>query len=301
MIHFGVLGALELTADGADCTPRGPKVRKVLALLLLNANRLVSVDALTEELWDGEPPNAALSTVRTHLYHLRRLLAEADPAGAGPADELIVTRPPGYLLRLGDNQLDLQHFGRLVAQGRALIEERRLAEARARLAQALALWRGRPLADVLSGQQLAGHVSRLAELHTEALELRIDVDLRLGRHRELVAELRDLVAAHPLNEWYHARLIDALHRSGRRADALAAVDELRLLLDRELGLEPSPEIRQLQYEILSSHERWGGPPRGGRLHRWTAVAQPSPRRLGAGSSGAGQGRTRVAILPGSDG
>ncbi|GAA0677746.1 AfsR/SARP family transcriptional regulator [Kitasatospora atroaurantiaca] len=294
MIHFGVLGALELTTDQGDRTPRGPKVRKVLALLLLNANQVVSVDALTTELWDGEPPNAALSTVRTHVYHLRRLLAEADPDGAEEAGELIVTRPPGYLLRLRDNQLDLRLFGRLVSQGRALIDERRLAEARERLDQALSLWRGLPLADVLPGQLLTGHISGLAELRTQALELRIDVDLRLGRHRELVAELRDLVAAHPLNEWYHARLIDALHRSGRRGDALAAVDDLRTLLDRELGLQPSREIRQLQYEILTSHDRWGEQPRDAQRHHWPAQQLPHQR-------GRARGRVGVAILPRTDG
>ncbi|MBV2154803.1 AfsR/SARP family transcriptional regulator [Kitasatospora sp. SUK 42] len=238
----------------------------MLALLLLQCNQVVSTQALISELWTADPPSAALSTVRTHVYHLRQLLAEADPDSPPP----IVTRPSGYLLRLREDQLDVSRFSRLVAQVRVLLAENRVDEARGRLDQALALWRSdEPLADVEPGLLIAGHLRRLSELRSQALELHIEINLRLGRHRELVAELQDLVAAHPFNEWYHARLIDALHRSGRRSDALSALTDLRTLLDRELGLEPSQEIWQLQQEILTGQDHHGPAQlrRDTRLHR----------------------------------
>ena len=255
-----VLGPLELhTARGPE-TPRGPKVRQVLALLVMHANHTVALDSLVEELWDGDPPRTGLSTLRTHLYHLRGVLRD----DAGVARDVLVTRPSGYLLRVPDEQVDARRFLRMGEDGRSLLQAGRVEEAAAALAAALDLWRGRCLPDVAHGRLLAAHVSRLEELRTCALELRVEADLHLGRHQQLVAELRDLTLTHPLNEWFHARLMIALHRSGRRGEALRAFQELRRVLDDELGVEPSPEVQRLQAGILAGREDVGrGPLAGG--------------------------------------
>lgn len=250
MIRFSVLGSLELPTPQGAYVPRGPKVRKVFALLLLRANQIVDVATLTDELWDENPPRTVVTTVRTHVYHLRKMLAQESRVSA--AAQLLTTQPTGYLLRAAPDQLDASVFARLVDQARVLLTQRHVNEASHLLRKALGLWRGPALANVSAGRVLARHVVHLNELRTRALELRIEADMLLGRHRELVAELRGLIAADPLNEWFHAHLIESLHRSGRRGEALAAFHDLRTLLDRELGLEPSPELCRLQHEILTA-------------------------------------------------
>ncbi|MCP2164102.1 AfsR/SARP family transcriptional regulator [Goodfellowiella coeruleoviolacea] len=249
MIRFSVLGSLELQTPQGAYVPRGPKVRKVFALLLLRANQIVDVDTLTDELWDENPPRTVITTVRTHVYHLRKMLDRESRVST--VAQLLTTQPTGYLLRTAPDQLDATVFARLVDQARVLLAQEHVTEASHLLRKALGLWRGPALANVAAGRVLGRHVLHLNELRTRALELRIETDMLLGRHRELVAELRGLLAAHPLNEWFHAHLIRALHRSGRRGEALAAFQDLRALLDRELGLEPSPELHRLQHEILT--------------------------------------------------
>ncbi|RCV48318.1 transcriptional regulator [Marinitenerispora sediminis] len=219
---------------------------RVLALLLFRRDQLVEVEALVDELWGDRPPRRAVSTVRTHIYHLRRFLEGAAGRAAG---ELLTTRPQGYLLRLGPDRVDAEVFTRLVESGRDLLAEGRYAEASRDSRTALEMWRGRPLENTAAGALLHGHVRRLEELRIQALEQRVEADMRLGRHRELVPELRDLVAAHPLNEWFHARLIEALRRSGRRADALRAFEELSAVLAAELGLRPTGELLDLHRRI----------------------------------------------------
>ncbi|MDA0566071.1 AfsR/SARP family transcriptional regulator [Streptomonospora sp. S1-112] len=255
MIYFSVLGSLELRTDFGVRLPNGVKVRKVLALLLLRANQVVDVDTLAEELWDDRPPQNGTGTIRTHVYHLRRALAQ-DPATRELA-EMLTTERTGYLLRLQPEQLDATLFTEYVEQGRALLRQDRVEDAARRLREALGLWRGRALANTSVGPVLARHVTYLDEVHHHALELRIEADMLLGRHRELVPELRSLIATNPLNEWYHDQLITALHRSGRRGEALAAFHDLRRVLNEELGLEPSQEAQRLQHEILMADSRRG--------------------------------------------
>lgn len=254
MVRFGILGPMQVLSGDGVHVPRGPKVSKVLALLLVRANQLVDVDSLVDELWDGEPPRCAITTVRTHVYHLRRYYLHRLQADRLGDSDLLVTQPSGYLLRLRPEQLDSAVFLQLLAHGQSLLDEGRYAEAAQKCRQALGMWRGRALAGVTPGRLLTQHVTHLEESRIRALELRVEVDMRLGAHRGLVAELRGLVASHPLNEWFHARLIEVLHRSGRRGDALRAFHDVRTLLDEELGLEPSPELQRLQYEILTAHE-----------------------------------------------
>ncbi|MEV4636620.1 AfsR/SARP family transcriptional regulator [Actinoplanes sp. NPDC049548] len=249
-MRFNILGALEMRHEMRVCTPTAPKVRWVLALLLCRANRIVGIDALTEELWGTEPPRSAVTTTQTYIYQLRKKF-EREGIADRPED-LLETRPPGYLLRLRDEELDSIVFERLAEEGRVLLAGGHVEQAAERLRQALALWRGPVLANVPVGRLLEAHVAHLEESRIRALELRITADTLLGRHRELIPELRSLTSAYPLNEWLHGRLIEALHRAGRRGEALMAYQDLRRILDDELGLEPSEELQLLQREVLGS-------------------------------------------------
>ncbi|KAB2381577.1 AfsR/SARP family transcriptional regulator [Actinomadura montaniterrae] len=249
-MRFGVLGTLEIVDGDEVYMPSAPKVCQVLSLLLMRANRIVGTDAVIEELWDQAPVRSAVTTAQTYIYQLRKTLISYEVPGSG--EPKLLTRPPGYVLRVKDDELDAQIFGRLTSQGRRLLEEGRPEEARNRLGEALALWRGPALANVARGPLLEGHVARLEELRVEALEMRVRADLELGRHRELIPELRTIVASHPLHEWFHGRLIEALHRSGRRGEALRAYEDTRRILDEQLGLEPSSELQDLQLQVLTT-------------------------------------------------
>ncbi|RKS09670.1 DNA-binding SARP family transcriptional activator [Nocardiopsis sp. Huas11] len=252
MINFSVLGSLELRSEDGVHVPPGTKVRKLLALLLLRANQVVDTGTVTEELWDGRPAPGGAAILRTHVYHLRRSL----PAGTAT----VTTEPTGYLLSVDPEQLDATVFARRVEEGRALVRQDRMEEAAQHLREALDLWRGRVLANTSAGPVLSRHITYLEELRHHAVELRVEADMRLGRHRELVPELRSLIAADPLSEWYHDQLITALHRSGRRGEALTAYHDLRRLLDEELGLQPSERAQRLQHEILMADGPRGAHP-----------------------------------------
>lgn len=258
MTHFTVLGTLKVTHGDQDCTPTPPKMRSVLALLLLSPNRVVPMDSLIEELWAAAPPPSALTTVQTYIYHLRRVFAakEMDP----PGRPLLVTKHPGYLFRIDLDQVDAERFEGLVRRGRKLLEADQPAAAATVLEEALGMWTGPALADVLCGDLLQAHAIHLEERRINAIELRIEADIKLGRHRELVAELKSLVRSHPLNEWFHSQLIHVLSYSGRRGEALQAYQNLRTILRNELGVDPSPAMQRLQNQLLSA----GIPERPGR-------------------------------------
>ncbi|WP_329580430.1 AfsR/SARP family transcriptional regulator [Kitasatospora sp. NBC_01250] len=247
-LKFRVLGPLEVTHLDSSCTPTAPKVRSVLALLILRANHVVDTNSIIEELWGEKPPRSAITTAQTYIYHLRRLF---DRQVGESVDELFITRPPGYALRISPDQLDLNDFERLTKKGRQLLSENRPADAAQALSEALRLWSGPALANVSPGRLLEGTVAHLEEERVHAIQLRIEADLQLGRHRALIAELRSLVSRYPLNEWFHGKLILALSRSGRRGESLQAYQALRQTLDRELGLAPSPELQKLQHDVLS--------------------------------------------------
>jgi DNA-binding SARP family transcriptional activator len=255
-MEINILGPLELRDGDSAWIPRGPKVRKLLAALALRPGEVVDIATLAEELWDDSPPATMTATIRSHVYHLRLMLA--GESGLPRAADLISTEPTGYRLRAAADQIDAVRFERLVSHGRMLLERGEPTEASGRLRQALSLWRGPALVDVACGRVLDGHVTRLAEARLRATELRLEADLRLGRHRDLVPELRGLVAAHPLNESLHARLIETLRRSGRRAEALTAFTDLRRTLASELGVEPSPELRMLHQTILANEPAHAG-------------------------------------------
>jgi DNA-binding SARP family transcriptional activator len=248
-MRFKVLGALEVEHNGRLYTPTAPKVRWVLALLLVRANHVVSVDSLISGLWGERPPRSAITTAQTYIYQLRQMFRRV--LGEAAADELLSTRPPGYVLRL-DDDWDVPVFTRLMTQGRTALDAGDPATASRMLSGALALWRGSALINVGVSGALEAHVAHLEEMRLRALELRIQADVELGRQRELIPELRSLVAQHPLNESMHGHLISALNSSGRRGEALQAYQSARRILLDELGLEPSPQLQQLQYELLSA-------------------------------------------------
>lgn len=183
------------------------------------------------------------STLRTHVYYLRRAL--------GGAAERLETTPGGYRLRVEPDELDAQLFARLVDEGTRRLELGSADSAARVLRDALALWRGRVLTDLSTGPSLTQHVIQLDQLRARALESRIEADLRIGRHRMVIPELRSLVTAEPLNEWAYARLMEALRHAGRRDEALAAFRHARRNLDEELGVAPAPELQRLHQEILA--------------------------------------------------
>jgi DNA-binding SARP family transcriptional activator len=241
-LDFRILGPLEVRAAGAPLPLRHGRQRLLLATLLLAANEVVASERLVEELWPGGGPETAATVLHGHVSALRKLLGR----------ERVITRPPGYLLRLDEDELDLARFEKLRAQARATTNVEERAEL---LEQALALWRGEPLADVPYEGAPAAETRRLEELRLATLEDRLDADLAGGRHAELVAELERLIDEHPLRERPRAQLMLALYRSGRQAEALQAYSNARRTLVDEIGIEPGPALRELERQILDQDPR----------------------------------------------
>ncbi|MFB9235119.1 BTAD domain-containing putative transcriptional regulator [Plantactinospora siamensis] len=256
-MQFRILGPLEILADGVELTPTTPKLRQVLALLLVQHGKLVQTDEFVDELWGDDPPSSALATLQTYIYKLRKLLS-AEPSQGG--EGLLRTRANGYGLYLSGQELDLCGFGRLVEQARELHERGEHSETATLLNSALSLWRGAALSDVVQGNVLRAEAARLEEWRLQALEMRVDAELCLGRHRELLVGLTSLAAEHPLHEGFQAKLMLALHRSGRRYEALSLYNRVCELLDGELGLEPSPELARLHRTLLAAPESGAGDP-----------------------------------------
>jgi WD40 repeat protein/DNA-binding SARP family transcriptional activator len=248
-MRFQVLGPLEVDADDGPVVLGGPKERLLLALLLTRPNQVVSVEALLRGLWGDQPPPTAAKTLQSHIKRLRRAL-EPDRA-RGAAGQVLVTRQPGYLLRVPPGALDVARFEELTATARRMLSQGQADAAASLLREALGLWRGGPFEEFLDTDFGAAEADRLAELRLVALEDRVEADLRLGRHRELVAELEGLVRQQPLRERLWAQLMLALYRSGRQADALLAYQRARSVLVEELGIDPGAELRRLQAAILA--------------------------------------------------
>ena len=225
-MEFRVLGPLEVVQEGRAVALGGARQRALLAILLTRANEVVSTDRLIDDLWGDTPPKTAANTIQFYVSQLRKALG---------ADR-IVTRAPGYAIRVEAEELDLEVFERLAADG----EPR----------DALALWRGAPLADFAYEAFAQSEIARLEELRLAVFEQRIDADLAEGRHTELVGELERLVAEHPLRERLRGQLMLALYRAGRQAEALEAYQATRRALVDELGIEPGPALQELERAIL---------------------------------------------------
>jgi DNA-binding SARP family transcriptional activator len=250
VVNFKVLGPLEVLDGDRPCTPSPPKVRTVLALLLMCANSVVLVDSLIRELWGDAPLKSAVTTVQTYIYSLRKMIAKErlEP----PGHKLLVSTACGYMLCVPEDRLDALVFQHLVYEGRAHLSAGRPEPGAKVLRQALDIWQGPVLANVTLGDRLHAHAIRLEEQRIRVLELRIQAEMELGLHRELVSELRYLVATNPLNEWFHRQLICSLSQCGRRSEALQAYQGLRRTLKEELGLDPLPDVQRLHHEVLAA-------------------------------------------------
>ncbi|MCP2164735.1 DNA-binding transcriptional activator of the SARP family [Goodfellowiella coeruleoviolacea] len=302
-LEFGVLGPVQVLAGGRQIPVNRPGMRGLLGMLLLEANQVVPIDRLVDGLWGEDPPATARTIVHGYVSRLRRLLAQADPTGSAR----IHTRPPGYLLAVEPWRVDVNRVRQLVrsARGRAPADRAGL------LREALGLWRGPVLADVPGRPVSAG----LEELRLGALEERIEAELELGRHAELVGELRQLVTEYPFRERLVGQLMRALYRAGRRADALAAYQQFHRRAVAELGMDPGPELQALHEQVLRDDPALRGagagvlPPRVGVL----APAQlPSavPGLIGRAAELAwldgllgerGRGATTVGVVVGAAG
>ncbi|MCT9011747.1 AfsR/SARP family transcriptional regulator [Streptomyces rhizosphaerihabitans] len=287
-MDIDVLGALDVRENEVSIAPTAPKPRQVLALLALRAGQVVPVGVLAEELWGSKPPRSARATLQTYILQLRELITAAldhgaadgtgtraadaaghgagaaghgagggagDRAGGGQrrlAKDVLLTVPGGYLLKNGDGTSDVRKFERLAGFGYRAMDAEDYPQAARLLRQALGLWTGPALADVQAGPQLQTEVKRLEESRLCALDQRVEADLRLGRHRELLAELTVLVNRYPTHESLCGQYMLALYRSGRRGEALDAYQRLRATLVRTMGLEPSSPLAKLQRSILMS-------------------------------------------------
>ena len=247
-----VLGPLSAEVNGGSIVPTARKPRQILTLLALYPGRVMPVPTLMEEIWGTDLPQSALTTLQTYILQLRRRLGTAmGPGGPGGAKDVLATRHGGYLLQIPAESVDVHEYEGLVARGHSAFEQGDDESAATLLRAALSLWQGPALVDVRVGPILEIEVMRLEESRLVTVERRIDVDLRLGRHAELLAELTELIARHPQHEGLHSQAMVALYRSGRQATALDVYRRLRGRLIEELGVEPSPQLQRLHQAMLT--------------------------------------------------
>ncbi|MFE0088418.1 BTAD domain-containing putative transcriptional regulator [Streptomyces sp. NPDC059016] len=284
-MDFRLLGPLEILDGARNVVPTAPKPRQVIALLLMRRNTLVQTSELIDELWENDPPASAMTTLQTYIYKLRKILTARNSV------EILLTRPGGYTLAVPDSCTDLHQFEVEADEGKALLKKGEPAAAADVLKRALGRWRGSALVDVVPGGLLSSYVTRLEELRERTLDLRIEADLQLGRHQELISELKSLVLSRPLHENVHASLMIALHRSGRRHEALEVYQALRRSMIDNLGLEPGQELRSLHQALLS--EGTVGVPYAPRRpivpieqHHRTATPRPEPEKPTVPAAGA---------------
>jgi DNA-binding SARP family transcriptional activator len=243
--RFGILGRLQVRDGSGRQVPLGGwRVRELLAVLLLHPNVALSKDRLVDTMWGEAAGAGAGITLRTHVGAVRRVLSAA---GVG---DTLQTVPGGYVLVLDPGDLDAEAFELLVRRGQEALTSGSPAQAADLLGAALALWRGEPLNDLGAPGFAESTVARLMEMRLVAEETAIDAALELGRHQEVVGRLQQLVTEHPFRERLCGQLMIALYRSARQVDALTAYAALRRRLDEELGLDPSPLLRDLQAAIL---------------------------------------------------
>ena len=255
MLEFRILGPLDVAGDDAPVQLGGPKQRATLAILLLSAGYVVPIERLADDLYAGAAPATALKQVQRQISDLRKLLGLT----------VIETRSPGYVIRLEREQLDLAAFERVSHDGTDALARGDAERAADLLRQALALWRGPPLADLTYESFARASIERLEELRLSAVQKRVEADLLLGRHAEVVGELEELVAEHPLWEQFRAQLMLALYRSARQAEALETYRRARETLIEELGIEPAPELQRLEQQILAQDPALDSVPGG--MHR----------------------------------
>ncbi|MFI8091589.1 BTAD domain-containing putative transcriptional regulator [Streptomyces sp. NPDC086080] len=291
-MRYRVLGPVHM----APRTPSAAKPRAVLATLLVQSNTVVSTHTLIDELWGAEPPRTATTTLQVYVSQLRKALLEdtGEAVVEAGAPQPLLTRSPGYLMRVAPEELDLTVFESLRAEGRAAYGRHDYEAASQALSRALGLWTGPALSGIPHGPSLGTSAIRLNELRAEVLEQRISADLRLGLHHELVGELMALAHEHPLRETLHCHLMVALYRSGRQFDALQVYHRARRSLVDELGVEPGPALSRLQERILACDLSlaWRGEP----ARRLVPVGASGDRPAG-GSADGGRSAGPTVWLP----
>jgi YVTN family beta-propeller protein len=283
-VDYRILGPLEVCQDGRVLALGGDRQRALLAMLLLHPNAPVSADELIDGLWGERPPRSASNALRVHVSRLRTAFEDGGEQPAVRSNGLVSTHGHGYALRVDPGELDVDRFRDLAELGRKALADNDPGEASRLLRSALALWRGPPLADFRYEPFAQPAIARLEELRLAALEQRIEADMALGRHTELVAELAELVEQNPLRERLRGQLMLALYRSGRQAEALGVYQEFRRTLSEQLGLDPGPALEQLELAILSRDPSLG------------LSAGPKPLD-GSGSNLAAATRATVARRP----
>jgi SARP family transcriptional regulator, regulator of embCAB operon len=250
--EINVLGPLRVLVDGVSVVPTASKPRQLLAMLAINASRVVTTSALMDELWGNSTPRSAAGTLQTYILHVRRLIRAAlPPEEQGEALKVLATTPTGYVLRVDPEVVDAVRYARLASAGRLAGETGDYVAAERLLTSALALWRGPALVDVPVGRQMEIEAMRLGESRLTDLTMRIDADLRLGRHHQLLGDLAALCARHPYMENFRAQYMLALYRSGRPGQALEAYQEMRTTIRDHLGVDPSRTLRELHRAILA--------------------------------------------------
>lgn len=270
-MHIQLLGPLRATVNGQSIVPTARKPRQVLALLALSPGRVTPVTTLMEEIWGTEPPQSAMTTLQTYIMQLRRCLSHALGHDTDAAKTTLATGHGGYLLQIPPESVDVYTYEEHVTQGQQAFEKGHDEQAAHHFRQALTLWQGPAMVDVHTGPILKIQVMRLQESRLMTTERRIDADLRLGRHAELIAELTDLIARHPQHEGLHAQAMVAMYRSGRQATALDIYRNLRTRLTTQLGVEPSPQLQHLHQAILTVNPQLditAGPQRGSTYDRY---------------------------------
>jgi DNA-binding SARP family transcriptional activator len=263
-MNFGLLGPLSISTDeGKTVEIRGRKIRILAAVLLCHANQPVAAEALIDAIWGLTPPRQAAASLRVYVHHLRQAIGEAR----------IDRRSEGYELLVRRDETDVDRFKKLVAEGREALAAQDAAKASDTFRDALALWRGPALAGFEGVDSLSAEAYKLEELRLDALEQRFEADLALGRHSEIIAELRALATQHPLRETIRVQLMRALVRGGRSAEAIAVFEETRRMLVDEFGLDPGPQLRELHLAILRDDP---------------TLQSGAPAAAAAGTGGAGQ-------------
>src|SRR6478609_3299333 len=287
-----VIGPLQVSRAGRLLPLGSRQPRAVLAVLVCNTGHVVSRGSLVDALWGPEPPPGATASIHTHVSHLRQILEPERAPGAAPT--VIVTHAAGYRLTIPETAIDVSRFQGLVSEGVTLLDERRPAAALAAFDAALSLWRGDVLGDLTGYAFVVPVAAGLNEIHAAALEGRIQALMDLGRDAAALGELDRLLAEHPLREGLHAQRMLALYRAGRQSEALEAYRQLRSRLDEQLGLDPSPAVRDLQGRILRHDPGLTNPA------PISSAAQQEPAEQDAAAGATAQPVTspRAAVPPG---
>ena len=273
IMEFRVLGPLEVLDGDVRLSVGGGKQRALLAYLVVRANRVVSTESLIDVLWGEGAPETATHTLHVYVSQLRKVLRGARSSDGAE----LVTEGRGYVLRVDEDAVDLDRFERIVAAGRTDLAEGKDAEAATRLREALGLWRGPPLSDLPYEGFPRQEITRLEELHLAAMEDWVEADLRLGRHAQLVSELQALVRDYPLRERLCGQLMLALYRSGRQAEALQVYRDTQVVLNTELGIDPSSSLQRLEGEILRQDPELDWRPKVPEEARAAAPTRPRSR------------------------